>query len=132
MVEKEDKDFVLKDQVSLKFTSRPHETKVKFSKWYAAQNNVQNSMLSIVEHMIDRFGNVDVCDHEIAKKLYTEMIHFNGNSVSLETHKEVPIIDSFEPVKSIEAGEILTQTKTSNANIKSIDNQNEQIDTSKY
>jgi len=76
MVESNVEPTKLKTSVLLKYTSRPEEKILKFSKFYHAQSNFQNSVLSMVEHMIDRFGYVDICDHEISKKLHTEMLQF--------------------------------------------------------
>jgi hypothetical protein len=91
---KKNEDNDLKEKALLNYAARPHETKVKFSEWCNAQHNLQNSFLSLVEHMIDRFGYVDVCDHDIAKKLHTEILYFNG-----VTREEKPLDNLIETNK---------------------------------
>lgn len=56
--------------------SRSEEKRIKFTKWINAQNNPQSSFLSLIEHCIDRFGYADVMEHEVAKKLHTELLYF--------------------------------------------------------
>lgn len=96
MKEKDFDEIPLKTQVGLKLGARPHDKIVKFSKWYHAQSNAQNSFFSMVEHMIDRFGYVDICDHEIAKKLHTEMLHFSNPPEYVEaiSNKAAVTLDS--------------------------------------
>lgn len=67
----------IREQLLINIKSRSDEKKIKFTKWCNAQSNVQNSILSLIEHSIDRFGYADITDHEIAKKLYMEILYFN-------------------------------------------------------
>jgi hypothetical protein len=72
-------ELKIKEQFLINIKSRNDEKKYKFTKWLNAQSNPQNSFLSLIEHCIDRFGYEDVTDHEIAKKLHTEILYFNSN-----------------------------------------------------
>lgn len=101
-------EIPLKTQVGLKFNSRSHDKIVKFSKWYHAQSNAQNSFFSMVEHMIDRFGYVDICDHEIAKKLHTEMLHFVNEIDHIQS------IQSNTPTEVKNTPEPILKTQTTN------------------
>lgn len=71
-------ELKIKEQFLINIKSRNDEKKLKFTQWLNAQSNPQNSFLSLIEHCIDRFGYVDVTDHEIAKKLHTEILYFNS------------------------------------------------------
>lgn len=71
-------ELKIKEQFLINIKSRNDEKKYKFTKWLNAQSNPQNSFLSLIEHCIDRFGYEDVTDHEIAKKLHTEILYFNS------------------------------------------------------
>ncbi|MCM3603142.1 hypothetical protein M3175_20595 [Robertmurraya korlensis] len=71
----------IKGKFLINIESRTDEKKIKFTKWLNAQTNPQNSFLSLIEHCIDRFGYEDVTDHEIAKRLHTEILYFNNNDV---------------------------------------------------
>lgn len=72
-------EMKIKEQFLINIKSRNDEKKYKFTKWLNAQSNPQNSFLSLIEHCIDRFGYEDVTDHEIAKKLHTEILYYNSN-----------------------------------------------------
>ncbi|WP_368298890.1 hypothetical protein [Cytobacillus firmus] len=72
-------ELKIKEQFLINIKSRNDEKKYKFTKWLNAQSNPQNSFLSLIEHCIDRFGYEDVTDHEIAKKLHTEILYYNSN-----------------------------------------------------
>lgn len=81
-------DGKLKETFLINFKSRNDEKKLKFTKWLAAQSNPQSSFLSLIEHCIDRFGYEDVTDHEIAKKLHTEILYFNNQHLSDKPEKK--------------------------------------------
>ncbi|MGG3641472.1 hypothetical protein ABES38_08840 [Bacillus gobiensis] len=81
MSENNNEELKLKGKFLINIESRTDEKKRKFTRWLQAQSNPQNSFLSLIEHCIDRFGYVDVTDHEIAKKLYTELLYFNNESI---------------------------------------------------
>lgn len=66
----------------INLSSRSEEKQLKFTDWINAQSNAQNSILSLIEHSIDRFGYVDVTDHDVAKKLYTEILTFNNQTAA--------------------------------------------------
>lgn len=86
---KNDDDLKIKNSFLINLNSRSEEKKTKFTRWINAQSNAQSSILSVIEHMIDRFGYEDVMDHEVARKLYMEQLHFsnpeNTNGNGLET-----------------------------------------------
>ncbi|WP_068505940.1 hypothetical protein [Paenibacillus kribbensis] len=42
--------------------------------WVNAQSNVQNSLTSLVRHMIEQFGYRDITDQDIQKSLYQKPI----------------------------------------------------------
>lgn len=74
-----------KGTIYLNFKNKSEEKKQKIYAWLQCQENQTNSILSLIEHAIDRFGYKDIMDHSISKKLYTEMLVFNedGNAFSL-------------------------------------------------
>lgn len=78
-------------QILVRLEGRPNMERIY--KWLEAQNNASLSTLSMINHMIDRFGYVDIMDHEVSKKLYQELLHFNaGENVSssfVESPREV-------------------------------------------
>ncbi|MEK6189799.1 MAG: hypothetical protein N2A99_02280 [Carnobacterium alterfunditum] len=78
----------LKNTFLIKITNRSDEKKMKFTKWVNAQNNAQNSFMTLIEHMIDRYGYEDITDHEIARKLYKEQLHFNGEEIVPENQQK--------------------------------------------
>lgn len=87
----------LKETFLINFKSRNDEKKLKFTKWLAAQSNPQSSFLSLIEHCIDRFGYQDVTDHEIAKKLHTEILYYNNQHISeIPEKKEQVVIQKSE------------------------------------
>lgn len=75
-------ELKIKEQFLINIKSRNDEKKLKFTKWLNAQSNPQNSFLSLIEHCIDRFGYEDVTDHEIAKRLHTEILYFNNSDIA--------------------------------------------------
>jgi hypothetical protein len=82
-------EMKIKDKFLINIASRTDEKKIKFTKWLNAQTNPQNSFLSIIEHCIDRFGYEDVTDHDIAKRLHTEILYFNHNEVATAKPKMI-------------------------------------------
>lgn len=95
MSNKSNEELKLKGKFLINIESRTEEKKLKFTKWLNAQSNPQNSFLSLIEHCIDRFGYVDVTDHEIAKKLHTEILYFNNNEMT-QTNVEVDEPTNFQ------------------------------------
>lgn len=91
---KNDEDKI-RETFLIKIKHRKMDQKVKINEWVKAQSNFQASMVSLIEHMIDRFGNEDITDHLIAKKLHTEMLYFNNN-VLLNNHNEINVGDSLK------------------------------------
>ncbi|WP_121606015.1 hypothetical protein [Virgibacillus sp. Bac332] len=81
MVKEHENTVKVKSRYLINIDSRADEQKRKFTKWIAAQRNPQNSFLSLIEHCIDRFGYEDVTDHNIAKKLHTEILYFNNERI---------------------------------------------------
>lgn len=75
----------IRESFLIKLQAKSPETKKKFSKWLDAQSNGQNSLLSLIEHSIDRFGFADIMDHEISKKMYTENLYYNNSSLNIGT-----------------------------------------------
>ena len=95
-----DKELKIKESFLLKISSRNDAQKIKFTKWINAQSNPQSSFLSLINHMIDRFGYEDVTDHEIAKKLYSEMLHYSEHDESPSHQLQAPVqLDEVPPVK---------------------------------
>lgn len=91
-----DKDLKVKESFLIKINSRNENQKITFTRWINAQNKPQDSLLAIINHMVDRFGYVDVMDHEISKKLYTEMLHFDNSSEVITTTD-----NSFDKMESV-------------------------------
>ncbi|MEV2909468.1 hypothetical protein ABNF65_12665 [Paenibacillus larvae] len=46
----------------------------QLNKWVNAQSNVQNSITSLVRHMIEQFGYRDITAHDIQKSLFQKPI----------------------------------------------------------
>lgn len=86
-------EIKIKGKFLINIESRTEEKKLKFTKWLNAQSNPQNSFLSLIEHCIDRFGYEDVMDHEVARKLYTELLYFNNKEVLKP--KDVTVVNDF-------------------------------------
>ncbi|WP_063568290.1 hypothetical protein [Paenibacillus sp. O199] len=59
--------------------------------WVNAQSNVQNSITSLVRHMIEQFGYRDVTAHDIQKALFQKPIADELRSI-LSGLKNVPTI----------------------------------------
>lgn len=84
------KEKKVRESYLIKPGSRSEETKQKFSAWIDAQSNAQNSILSLILHSIDRFGYEDVMEHDIARKMYLERLHFEGENVIMPSGKITP------------------------------------------
>lgn len=74
----------IRQQFPINLEKRNDTTKVKINKWLDAQSNYSASVISIIEHMIERFGYVDVTDREISRKLYEEILHVGYKEIQLE------------------------------------------------
>lgn len=46
----------------------------QLNKWVNAQGNIQNSITSLVRHMIEQFGYRDITSHDIQKTLFQKSI----------------------------------------------------------
>ncbi|MGG1021104.1 hypothetical protein G3M81_23070 [Bacillus paralicheniformis] len=71
------KEIKNQNTIYLNIKHKKEEQKEKIAKWCENQSNKTNSILSLIEHAIDRFGNEDVMNHEIARKLYMERLYFD-------------------------------------------------------
>jgi len=122
------KDFKLKPRQTVNIESRSEETIARFSKWVHNQSNVSSSILSLVEHCIDRFGYVDVLEYEIAKKLYTEQLYFSDESSTYQ--KNIPVKNEIEESviepNSSEIKKVETESITEEKNEKNIGNTNKE------
>lgn len=80
-------DNKIKGTIYLNFKNKSEEKKKKINDWLQNQENQTNSILSLIEHAIDRFGNSDIMDHSISKKMHTELLYFSedGNAFPLFT-----------------------------------------------
>lgn len=76
-----EKEKKIRDKFLINLSSRNPESIAKFSNWLDVQTNPQSSFLAMIEHSIDRFGYVDVMDHEVSKKMHTEYLYFNNDNV---------------------------------------------------
>ncbi|EFU39310.1 hypothetical protein PVOR_25508 [Paenibacillus vortex V453] len=63
----------------------------QLNSWVNAQSNVQNSITSLVRHMIEQFGYRDVTAHDIQKALFQKPIADELRSI-LSGLKDVPPI----------------------------------------
>ncbi|MCM3113595.1 hypothetical protein [Lederbergia lenta] len=115
-------ELKIKSKFLINIESRTDEKKLKFTQWLSAQSNPQNSFLSLIEHCIDRFGYEDVTDHEIAKRLHTEILYFNNiEGVQLsETVGKTPYIQN-----NNRASEISKKEKTINVRKKVVEEDND-------
>ncbi|QNR70536.1 hypothetical protein IAQ67_29400 (plasmid) [Paenibacillus peoriae] len=62
----------------------------QLNEWVNAQSNVQNSITSLVRHMIEQFGYRDVTQHDIQKSLFQKPIADELRSI-LSGLKNAPI-----------------------------------------
>ncbi|MFE5473877.1 hypothetical protein [Bacillus safensis] len=68
----------IKNTIYINITKKSETKKQKIAKWCENQPNLTNSVLSLIEHAIDRFGYEDVTDHDVERKLYIERLHFDS------------------------------------------------------
>ena len=71
-----------KETIYINYKSKSEDTKVKIGEWLSNQKNQSNSILTLIEHAIDRFGNVDIMNHEVSRRLYLERLYFDENNGS--------------------------------------------------
>lgn len=116
MAKKNNVELKIKDKFLINIQSRPDEKKEKFTKWLSAQNNPQNSFLSLVEHCIDRFGYADIMEHEISKKLHTELVYSKSQEqVQLSGNIKNESNNSLEiPIKQVKINEDENEEKPIN------------------
>lgn len=69
----------IRKQFPINLEKRNDVTKERINKWLDAQGNYTISVVSIIEHMIDRFGYVDVMDHDVIKQLHNELFLYKQN-----------------------------------------------------
>lgn len=120
------KEFKLKPRQSVNIESRSEEAIARFSKWVHEQNNFSSSILSLVEHCIDRFGYEDVLQHDIAKKLHKEQLYFSNKEIApqqtytqVEKENKESFLNSDEPqVEELEAMDSVTEKKKNNSDTK--------------
>ncbi|KGX85202.1 hypothetical protein [Pontibacillus litoralis] len=105
----------LREKFLMNISSKSEVKKEKFTRWIDAQSNAQNSIFSLIEHSIDRYGYEDITDHEIAKKLHTEMLYYNNNLIKQNEEK----------IQTTKLNE--TQSKTENKSIGSEHKRDEPI-----
>ena len=84
----------IRESFLIKPGNRSQETKEKFSNWIEAQSNAQNSILALISHVVDRFGYVDIMDHEIAKKMYADILNA-GSKKEIDESKTQLVVDPF-------------------------------------
>ncbi|MEK5105006.1 hypothetical protein MKX83_23995 [Cytobacillus sp. FSL M8-0252] len=87
----------IKETLYINFKNNKDEKKEKISEWINNQDNYTKSILSLIEHVIDRFGYVDVTDHKIAGKLHTEKLYFEGKDI-VPNIQEKAIISDNKPI----------------------------------
>ncbi|MCM3405451.1 hypothetical protein [Cytobacillus oceanisediminis] len=123
-------DTKVKETMYLNFKNKKEEKKKKITDWVNSQDNVTNSILSLIEHSIDRFGNRDIMDHDISRKLYMERLFFDENDKSFtlfptsdnaqpgqvnsisDNNESTETISSFEPRETKDKTEQPSQTKS--------------------
>ncbi len=91
----------IKETVYINFKSKKDEKKEKITEWLQSQDSVTNSILSLIEHAIDRFGNADIMDHDISRKLYMERLFFDENDKAYSlfpTQEDTQVINQKVPV----------------------------------
>lgn len=128
-------DTKVKETMYLNFKNKKEEKKKKITDWVNSQDNVTNSILSLIEHSIDRFGNRDIMDHDISRKLYMERLYFDendksftlfptsenaqpGQNNSISDNNEIPKLNSsLEPKENKEEAEQTPQPKREKTNI---------------
>lgn len=79
----------IRETFLLNFKNRKLEQKQLVNDWINAQDNVTASVLSLIQHSVDRFGFVDVLDHEISKRLFAETLMYKGDIKVESENKEV-------------------------------------------
>ncbi len=80
-----------REQYNWKFNVESAE----FHEWFNNQKNIGDSLRSIVYHMIDLYGTVDITNPIVQKKIITDSIilqHFDGKDVLTINPKEVKTI----------------------------------------
>lgn len=123
----------IKETVYINFKSKKDEKKEKITEWLQSQDSVTNSILSLIEHAIDRFGNADIMDHDISRKLYMERLFFDENDKSFSLfptqddsqtiNQKVPVMEEKRSIEKI------SQEKIENKNEPVLDDpKNKKVD----
>ncbi|MFS0783355.1 hypothetical protein [Bacillus sp. 1P06AnD] len=73
--------------ININYKNRKDSQKEKIKNWLAAQSNATQSILSLIEHSIDRYGYTDVEDHEVRRKMYLEIVTFNSSGSPTVPHQ---------------------------------------------
>lgn len=83
-----------REQYNWKFKGTESE---EFHEWFNNQDNIGNSLRSLVYHMIDLYGTTDILDPIIQKKIITDSIilqHFEGRDVLSINSKDIETTNS--------------------------------------
>ena len=117
----------VRKSILIKLDNRTEATQQRISNWLDQQGNATASVLSIIEHMIERFGYVDMMDHEISKILFSELLDKNQGKqesthlvattdpISQSEETKVEEVKSDTPISNSAAKEEEVSPKTKNA-----------------
>ncbi|MCM3227565.1 hypothetical protein [Terribacillus saccharophilus] len=70
----------IKSTFLFNYTKRPPEQKERINAWFDAQYNKVSSIISLIDHCIERFGYEDVTSHEIQQRLFKERLYFDDEN----------------------------------------------------
>lgn len=79
--------------------NRNEKQKKMVTEWINNQSNATNSLITLIEHMIDRYGYSDITSFEVAKKMHLEKLVFDNSSrphtlFPVQGITETPIVHS--------------------------------------
>lgn len=112
-----------REQYNWKF----NEETAEFHEWFNNQKNIGDSLRTIVYHMIDLYGTVDITNPLVQKKIITDSIilqHFDGRDILTINTNE---INGFK----INSNEISGEPSSSNKSEPKINQEKSQINDKK-
>lgn len=98
MAQQQDNLKIKKQLPVVKLDKKDQQTQERLSRWLEAQSNYSLSIITLIENMIDRFGYVDITNHEVLKKLYTEKLYYENDLKSPE-NQNIKSSNNLESIK---------------------------------
>lgn len=71
------KEVEIKNSLYFNMKNRNEKQKRTVTEWINNQSNATNSLITLIEHMIDRYGYSDITSFEVAKKMHLEKLVFD-------------------------------------------------------